>query len=118
MQAHAENGEGLAVLDPHGDLVDRILDIIPPERIKDVVLIDPSDTEYPVGFNAGRPRERRCSSVERRDDSRLRDHGDYLNRARNPQSGEVRGRGLHPHCFRVSGSEEGTRNRTGSIARD
>jgi hypothetical protein len=46
-----ENGEGLAVLDPHGDLVEQILGIIPPERIQDVVLVDPSDEEYSVGFN-------------------------------------------------------------------
>src|SRR5260221_9788171 len=46
-----ENGEGVAVLDPHGDLVDRILGIIPPNRIEDVVLVDPSDEEYSVGFN-------------------------------------------------------------------
>ncbi len=46
-----ENGEGLAVLDPHGDLVDRVLGIIPPERVNDVVLLDPTDEEYSVGFN-------------------------------------------------------------------
>jgi hypothetical protein len=46
-----ENGEGLAVLDPHGDLIDRILGIVPPERVDDVVLVDPSDPEYAVGFN-------------------------------------------------------------------
>jgi hypothetical protein len=46
-----ENGEGIAVLDPHGDLIDRICGIIPPERIDDVVLVDPSDAEYSVGFN-------------------------------------------------------------------
>ncbi len=46
-----ENGEGVAVLDPHGDLVDRILGIIPPERIGDVVLVDPSDEQCSVGFN-------------------------------------------------------------------
>ena len=46
-----ENGEGLAVLDPHGDLIEQILGIIPPEQIEDVVLVDPSDEEYSVGFN-------------------------------------------------------------------
>jgi hypothetical protein len=46
-----ENGEGVAVLDPHGDLVDRILGIIPQNRIADVVLVDPSDVEFPIGFN-------------------------------------------------------------------
>lgn len=46
-----ENGEGLAVLDPHGDLIDRILGNIPPERVADVILLDPSDEEYSIGFN-------------------------------------------------------------------
>lgn len=46
-----ELGNGLAVLDPHGDLIESILNCIPENRIKDIVLIDPSDAEYPVGFN-------------------------------------------------------------------
>jgi hypothetical protein len=46
-----ENGEGVAVLDPHGDLIDRICGIIPPERIADVVLLDPADESHSVGFN-------------------------------------------------------------------
>jgi hypothetical protein len=46
-----ENGEGVGVLDPHGDLIDRILGIIPTKRLQDVVLIDPTDLEFPVGFN-------------------------------------------------------------------
>src|SRR3990167_781658 len=35
------NGKGVAVLDPHGDLIDRILGVIPKERIKDVVYFNP-----------------------------------------------------------------------------
>ena len=46
-----ENGEGLAVIDPHGDLIEHTLARIPEHRIDDVILIDPSDAEYPVGFN-------------------------------------------------------------------
>jgi hypothetical protein len=46
-----EDGEGIAVLDPHGDLIDRLLGIIPESRIDDVVLVDPADEEYAVGFN-------------------------------------------------------------------
>jgi hypothetical protein len=46
-----ENGEGVAVLDPHGDLIDQILGVIPENRIGDVVLVDPSDEQYSVGFN-------------------------------------------------------------------
>ena len=39
------------MLDPHGDLIDRICGIIPSSRIDDVVLVDPSDAEYSIGFN-------------------------------------------------------------------
>ena len=42
---------GLCVIDPHGDLVADLLDFVPKERIEDVVLIDPSDVQYPVSFN-------------------------------------------------------------------
>ena len=45
------NGHGVGVLDPHGDLVEEILGLVPPERIDDVVLVDPADEEYSVGFN-------------------------------------------------------------------
>ncbi len=46
-----ESGAGVSVLDPHGDLIDQILGVIPPSRIDDVVLIDPSDEHFSVGFN-------------------------------------------------------------------
>jgi predicted DNA-binding transcriptional regulator AlpA len=45
------HGEGIAVLDPHGDLIDQVVGHIPEERARDVVLFDPSDEAYPVGFN-------------------------------------------------------------------
>jgi hypothetical protein len=44
-------GEGMAVLDPHGDLVDEIMRRLPSERLDDVVLFDPADGEFPIGFN-------------------------------------------------------------------
>jgi len=44
-------GEGVAVLDPHGDLIDKVIGYIPEWRIPDVIVFDPSDEEYPVGFN-------------------------------------------------------------------
>lgn len=46
-----ENGEGVGVLDPHGELIDQILGYIPEKRFGDVVLLDPSDEAYPIGFN-------------------------------------------------------------------
>lgn len=44
-------GKGLAVVDPHGDLIEGILTRIPPERAEDVIIFDPSDTERPMGLN-------------------------------------------------------------------
>ncbi len=46
-----ENNQGLCVIDPHGDLIDAVISNIPENRIKDVVLFDPSDSEFPIGFN-------------------------------------------------------------------
>ncbi|MBY0377622.1 MAG: type IV secretion system DNA-binding domain-containing protein [Gammaproteobacteria bacterium] len=46
-----QNGDGCAILDPHGDLIENILPYIPKERIKDVVVIDPNDREFPISFN-------------------------------------------------------------------
>lgn len=45
------NGEGLCVIDPHGDLVEGILPLVPPERAEDVIVFDPSDTQRPMGIN-------------------------------------------------------------------
>lgn len=45
------HGHGLCLMDPHGDVIDNILEFVPRERIKDVVLINPSDTQWPVSFN-------------------------------------------------------------------
>jgi hypothetical protein len=46
-----QNGEGVGVLDPHGDLIDKVLGYIPKNRISDIILFDPSDEDYPIGFN-------------------------------------------------------------------
>lgn len=46
-----ENGEGVALVDPHGDVAESLLDAIPPHRINDVIYFDPSDVEYPIAFN-------------------------------------------------------------------
>ena len=45
------NGEGVAVVDPHGDLCDILLDYIPSFRINDVAYLDPSDSAYPFHLN-------------------------------------------------------------------
>jgi hypothetical protein len=46
-----ESGDGLAVLDPHGDLVEKILGLVPDHRVNDVIVFDPADEEYSIGFN-------------------------------------------------------------------
>lgn len=45
------SGKGIAVLDPHGDMFRELLSIVPEDRQKDVVVFDPSDTNYPIGLN-------------------------------------------------------------------
>lgn len=44
-------GNGIAVLDPHGDLAERILRYIPEDRIKDVIYMNPDDLTHPIGMN-------------------------------------------------------------------
>lgn len=44
-------GQGLCVVDPHGDLIEKILGHIPKERVEDVIVFDPSDTQRPLGLN-------------------------------------------------------------------
>lgn len=46
-----QNGEGVAVIDPHGSDIAELLEKIPPHRIDDVILFDAGDTEYPMGIN-------------------------------------------------------------------
>ena len=45
------NGEGVCVVDPHGELVESIIATIPEHRVKDVIYFNPADTDYHVGFN-------------------------------------------------------------------
>lgn len=45
------NGEGVAVVDPHGDLTDILLDYVPSHRINDVAYLDPADLEHPFSLN-------------------------------------------------------------------
>ncbi len=46
-----KDGNGLALIDPHGDLSKDILDFIPKRRIKDVIYFNPADLDYPIAFN-------------------------------------------------------------------
>jgi len=46
-----QNGEGVCVVDPHGELVEEILHLIPDHRVKDVIYFNPADADFHVGFN-------------------------------------------------------------------
>jgi len=42
---------GVCIIDPHGDLIEKILGLIPKERAEEVIVFDPSDIEKPLGMN-------------------------------------------------------------------
>ena len=44
-------GRGIIAVDPHGDLVDKLLSCVPDNRVDDVIVFDPSDRNYPIAFN-------------------------------------------------------------------
>src|SRR3989344_2923065 len=44
-------GNGVGVVDPHGDFAEKILDFVPKERLKDVIYFNPADTAFPIAFN-------------------------------------------------------------------
>jgi hypothetical protein len=46
-----ESGRGLVVIETNGDLIHDLTDAIPKHRVKDVLLLDPTDPEYAIGFN-------------------------------------------------------------------
>lgn len=46
-----QNGEGVCIIDPHGDFIEDILPHVPKERAEDVILFEPFDTERPMGLN-------------------------------------------------------------------
>jgi hypothetical protein len=45
------NGNGVAVMDPHGSFAEKILEYVPPERVDDVIYFAPFDMDYPISFN-------------------------------------------------------------------
>ncbi|NCN03473.1 MAG: DUF87 domain-containing protein [Candidatus Pacebacteria bacterium] len=46
-----EDGHGVCAVDPHGEFVEDILQLMPPERAEDVIYFNPSDLERPMGLN-------------------------------------------------------------------
>ena len=51
IHSDVNRGKGIAVIDPHGDLADAVIDFIPAHRTNDVVILDPSDVSHPFAFN-------------------------------------------------------------------
>lgn len=45
------NGKGVCVIDPHGDLANGLMELIPDDRIDDVIYFNPADKEKPMGLN-------------------------------------------------------------------
>ncbi len=46
-----EHGKGICVIDPHGELIESVLSLVPENRIKDVIYFNPDDISFPVGLN-------------------------------------------------------------------
>lgn len=46
-----KDGKGLCFIDPHGDAVEELLQLVPPERAEEVIYFNPFDTERPMGLN-------------------------------------------------------------------
>lgn len=46
-----QRGEGVCVIDPHGDLVSDLLDYIPASRVKDTIYFNVSDRQHPIGLD-------------------------------------------------------------------
>lgn len=44
-------GKGVMVVDPHGDLAEKIVEYIPQNRVNDVIYFNPADIDYPIAFN-------------------------------------------------------------------
>lgn len=59
--ADVRAGKGVALIDPHGDLAESVLQCVPSNRTNDVVLFDAGDTHHPLSFNV-----LTCSSIEQR----------------------------------------------------
>lgn len=61
------NGEGICVVDPHGDLIEDILEYVPKDRVRDVIVFDPSDSQRPMGLNlleANSPEQKDRASLD------------------------------------------------------
>jgi len=62
-----KNGNGVCVVDPHGDLIEDILKYVPKERARDVIVFNPADIERPMGLNlleANSPEQKDRASLD------------------------------------------------------
>lgn len=46
-----KNNEGVALIDPHGDIAENVLELVPANRMEDVIYFNPGDYEMPLGLN-------------------------------------------------------------------
>ncbi len=46
-----QSGKGVAIVDPHGEFAEKMIDFVPSSRINDVIYFNPVDTEFPIAFN-------------------------------------------------------------------
>lgn len=46
-----QNGHGICFIDPHGDSAEKLISMVPSERINDVVYFNPADQKFPIAFN-------------------------------------------------------------------
>lgn len=51
IRSDVEQKKGVAIIDPHGDLAEAVIDFVPAHRTNDVVILDPSDISHPFAFN-------------------------------------------------------------------
>lgn len=62
-----EAGRGLAIIDPHGSLIEDIMPFIPRKRADDVIYFNPSDLDRPLGLNlleADTPEEKELVALD------------------------------------------------------
>ncbi len=47
-----QEGRGVAIVDPHGEFAEKMLDFVPSHRINDIIYFNPADLDFPIAFNA------------------------------------------------------------------
>jgi hypothetical protein len=51
IKSDLEQGQGICVIDPHGDMIDSVLKMVPESRVGDVIYFNPTDEDFPISFN-------------------------------------------------------------------